>query len=52
MKLWTKESRRYFETLKEAKANAEYCDAAWSRFNGIHYDGEKKMYYVSYLNKY
>lgn len=52
MKLWQNETRQYFATLKEAKMNAEYCDTAWSRFNGIHYDEEKKMYYVSYINKY
>lgn len=51
-KLWTTESKQYFSTLKEAKMKAEYCNTPWSRFNGIHYDAEKKMYYVSYINKY
>lgn len=52
MKNWTRESRQYFNTVREARMGADYENTAYKRFNGVHYDKENGKFYVSYVYKF
>ena len=52
MKLWSRETREYFKTLREAKLGADYENTHAKRWNGFGYDETRNMFYVSYIYKY
>lgn len=52
MKNWTKEVKQYYNTIREARMNADYENTFCRRFNGVHYDTTKGQFYVSYIYKY
>ena len=52
MKTWTRESKQYFDTVREARLGADYENTAYKKFNGVHYDKENGKFYVSYIYKF